>query len=71
VDRTGPGGDVRACDSCGVGDDRLEQVHRVYLDIDELGRAHEVSTVAATEWWCPACRVTYPNKPEPGAPTGS
>ena len=49
------------CDSCGGHDDRLEPVHRVYLDLDELGRVCDTTVLPDVEWWCPACRATYPN----------
>ena len=54
---------VRPCGSCGIPDDRLEPVLRVYLDIDELGGVRELATLTEAEWWCPACRATYPHKP--------
>ena len=47
---------------------RARRPPRVYLDIDELGGARELATLDDVEWWCAACRVTYPNKPAPGAP---
>jgi len=70
VSATGPVEPSSRCGSCGAHDDDLEPVHRVYLDIDELGRVCDVRVLPDTEWWCPACRVTYPNDPVAGA-TGS
>jgi hypothetical protein len=64
-DPASTGRSPRPCDSCGVPDDRLEPVHRVYLDIDELGRVRDTTVLPDTEWWCPACRATYPNVPVP------
>jgi hypothetical protein len=52
-----------SCDSCGAPDDRREAVHRVYLDLDEFGELWGTKVMPEAEWWCPACRVTYPNEP--------
>jgi hypothetical protein len=71
VATTGPHHGLHTCESCGIPDDRLEPVRRVYLDVDDLGRVFEVSTVAEIERWCPACRATYPHKPATGAAPGT
>jgi hypothetical protein len=66
TDRPGP---PAHCTSCGAEDGALALVHRQYpvLDGDRvvLGPIQD-----EIEWWCPACRLTYPGVPgtEPGVP---
>ncbi len=68
MDETKPQAAPPTCDSCGAPDDRLEPVRRVYLDVDDVGGVRELATLDDDEWWCPACRASYPHKPVPDPP---
>lgn len=51
------------CESCGGADSSLEAVRRVYLETGAEGTLRPSTTMPDVEWWCPACRATYPNEP--------
>ncbi|HXQ75770.1 MAG TPA: hypothetical protein VN791_04685 [Acidimicrobiales bacterium] len=59
------------CDSCGGPGDRLEEVRRIYVTIDDGGRVTASETVDRPERWCLSCRSLYPHRPagpDPGPP---
>jgi hypothetical protein len=51
-----------SCQNCGSPDEALAAVKRIYLEFDD-GEVTGSATVQETEWWCRACRSTYPNEP--------
>jgi hypothetical protein len=51
----------RACESCGIPDDELVLVRRVYLDPDRPGEVERIE--AAAELWCLSCASQYPHQP--------
>jgi len=59
------------CDSCGLVEDDLAPVRRVYLDADEAGELRVADTVDEVERWCGSCRAHYPHvEEEPGSAGG-
>jgi hypothetical protein len=52
------------CASCGGPGDGLEVVRRIYVTVDDRGRVTGSETMADPEWWCRACRSTYPHLPQ-------
>jgi hypothetical protein len=55
--------DDGACANCGGPPDRLEEVLRVYVTVDEHGRVTGSQTMAGGELWCLSCRSLYPHAP--------
>ena len=49
----------RACENCGIPDDELMLVHRVYVAPDGPGETDQVEE--ATELWCLSCTSQYPH----------
>lgn len=54
----------RACESCGIPDDELVPVRRVYLDPETAGAVTGVGP--DTELWCLSCSSQYPHQPADG-----
>jgi hypothetical protein len=51
-----------ACANCGGPGDGLEDVRRVYVTVDDQGRATGSETVTDPERWCVSCRSLYPHE---------
>jgi len=51
----------RACESCGIPDEELVLVRRVYLDPDRAGEVERIEEAA--ELWCLSCASQYPHQP--------
>jgi hypothetical protein len=52
------------CGNCGGPGDGLEDVQRVYVSVDEVGRVTGSETVTTPERWCRSCRSMYPHHPK-------
>lgn len=50
----------RACESCGVPDDELVLVRRIYLDPDAIDKIRSVEE--EPELWCLSCCSQYPHQ---------
>ena len=53
----------RACDNCGVDDDELVLVRRVYLTPETWDTPASMTVVEEPELWCVSCCSQYPNEP--------
>ncbi|HLF40765.1 MAG TPA: hypothetical protein VI854_04735 [Acidimicrobiia bacterium] len=54
----------RSCENCGIPDDELILVRRVYLDPARPGEVDRVEDGA--ELWCLSCASQYPFEPADG-----
>jgi hypothetical protein len=50
----------RACENCGIPDDELVLVTRVYLALDRPGEAERMEETP--ELWCLSCTSQYPHE---------
>jgi hypothetical protein len=51
---------VKVCENCGVGDDRLILVRRVYVVPPSWDTPGSQTTLADPELWCVPCVSQYP-----------
>lgn len=51
------------CESCGVPDDDLAAVHRVYVRPAAWDQEEKVDVLDDVERWCFPCRSMYPHQP--------
>jgi hypothetical protein len=58
---TGAGPAPATCESCGVGDEELSLVRRVYVTPESWDAEGKVEP-AGLEWWCFVCRTHYPHQ---------
>jgi hypothetical protein len=54
----------RACENCGIPDDELALVRRVYVDPARPGQVERVED--SPELWCLSCTSQYPHQPVEG-----
>jgi hypothetical protein len=52
-----------ACENCGIPDDELVAVRRVYLRSEEWDRPASHTVVPEVERWCISCASQYPCEP--------
>ncbi|MGQ0825143.1 MAG: hypothetical protein ACT4OX_09000 [Actinomycetota bacterium] len=52
----------RACENCGVPDDELVLVHRVYVRPETWDQPASHSVVPDAELWCVSCCSQYPHQ---------
>ena len=53
----------RACENCGIPDDELLLVRRVYVKPEAWDEPASHTVVPDAELWCISCASQYPNEP--------
>jgi hypothetical protein len=54
--------EVGTCDSCGIDDVEVRQVHRVYVTPEAWDTEGKVDVQSEVERWCFPCRTHYPHE---------